>query len=177
MTSTKRSKNTSAEDSLKGDAPKQAQALHGAAVPAMRTEAAASEAVSATDTGGSLVTDPGADTAASRLFPEATSSLPPVSLAPSAPHPSQVDGATLAPLAQLPEPGAAGGGGRDDDTEDGDAWIVTCSREGGRRRAGRRWAFGQTPAEDLTAEDIAALAADPSFALRRVTMPQPLTEF
>lgn len=31
------------------------------------------------------------------------------------------------------------------------AWIVTCHREGGRRRAGRRWPQGETP---VTADEL-----------------------
>ncbi|QFQ88263.1 hypothetical protein F8A10_12155 [Paracoccus kondratievae] len=48
------------------------------------------------------------------------------------------------------------------------AWIVTCHREGGRRRAGRRWPKGEThvPAGELAAYDLAILNGDPRFSVR-----------
>ena len=47
-------------------------------------------------------------------------------------------------------------------------WIVTCHRDGGRRRAGRRWPKGETPVKggDLTAYDLATLQGDPQFSVR-----------
>ncbi|WP_313352646.1 hypothetical protein, partial [Paracoccus sp. (in: a-proteobacteria)] len=48
------------------------------------------------------------------------------------------------------------------------AWIVTCHREGGRRRADRRWPKGETRVEagELTAYDLAILKGDPQFSVR-----------
>lgn len=48
------------------------------------------------------------------------------------------------------------------------AWIVTCHREGGRRRAGRRWPQGDTPITegDLTGYELAMLQGDPLFTVR-----------
>ena len=48
------------------------------------------------------------------------------------------------------------------------AWIVTCHREGGRRRAGRRWPQGETPvtADELTGYELAMLKGDPLFTVR-----------
>src|SRR5690606_36715025 len=48
------------------------------------------------------------------------------------------------------------------------AWIVTCHREGGRRRAGRRWPKGETRVKggELTAYDLAILKGDPQFSVR-----------
>lgn len=190
MTRKPRNTNTSAEDSLKGGAPEKAQAQHGAVVPAMRTEAAAPPAASAPDTaeadgagkpaeaaitatGENVQEQPGGgvDTPAGEI-PAASSSVLPDSAAPSDQSP-QVDGAAESPLVDRPGDGAGGAGGLGDD--DGGAWIVTCSREGGRRRIGRRWAFGSQTAEDLTEADIAALEADPSFTLRKVTIDLLLT--
>lgn len=47
-------------------------------------------------------------------------------------------------------------------------WIVTCHREGGRRRADRRWPKGETRVEagELTAYDLAILKGDPQFSVR-----------
>lgn len=42
--------------------------------------------------------------------------------------------------------------------------IVTCRAPGGRRRAGRRWPEGETIA-DLGTAAIAAIEADPAFAV------------
>ncbi|WP_104494198.1 hypothetical protein [Paracoccus denitrificans] len=48
-------------------------------------------------------------------------------------------------------------------------WIVTCHREDGRRRAGRRWPRGETPVRggELTAHDLALLQGDPQFTVRK----------
>lgn len=130
MTRKARSTNTSAEDGLKGAAPEQAEAQHGAVELHVPTEVAATDAATA-------------------------------------------NRAALAPLAASPAPGAAGDGGPDADAPERVIWIVTCSREGGKRRAGRRWAFGQTRADDLTDSDILALEADPSFEVQRLSAPLP----
>lgn len=49
-------------------------------------------------------------------------------------------------------------------------WIVTCHREGGRRRAGRRWDHGDTTVCDgeLTDYQLALLQGDPQFAVRKL---------
>ncbi|MDQ1847674.1 hypothetical protein Q9299_05175 [Gemmobacter fulvus] len=46
--------------------------------------------------------------------------------------------------------------------------IVTCHREGGRRRAGRRWDHGETRllASELRPEDLVMLQNDPQFTFR-----------
>ncbi|ABL70068.1 hypothetical protein [Paracoccus denitrificans] len=48
-------------------------------------------------------------------------------------------------------------------------WIVTCHREDGRRRAGRRWPRGEAPVRggELTAHDLALLQGDPQFTVRK----------
>ncbi|UFS63838.1 hypothetical protein LO749_06505 [Paracoccus denitrificans] len=48
-------------------------------------------------------------------------------------------------------------------------WIVTCHREDGRRRAGRRWPRGETPVRggELNAHDLALLQGDPQFTVRK----------
>lgn len=48
-------------------------------------------------------------------------------------------------------------------------WVVTCHREGGRRRAGRRWDHGDTAVSDgeLTDYQLAVLQGDPQFTLRK----------
>ncbi|MBN7785140.1 hypothetical protein JYP51_09430 [Ponticoccus gilvus] len=55
-------------------------------------------------------------------------------------------------------------------TEDGPFVTIICLRPEGRRRAGRRWAEGETvvPMRDLSDFDLAVLSADPMF---RVTLP------
>ena len=48
--------------------------------------------------------------------------------------------------------------------------IVTCHREGGRRRAGRRWEHGDTTVCDgeLTDYQLALLQGDPRFTVRKI---------
>lgn len=46
--------------------------------------------------------------------------------------------------------------------------TVVCHRDGGRRRAGRRWPQGETtvPASDLLPYELAMLQGDPQFTVR-----------
>lgn len=46
--------------------------------------------------------------------------------------------------------------------------TVICHRDGGRRRAGRRWPQGETilPADDLQPFDLAQLQGDPQFTVK-----------
>ncbi len=48
--------------------------------------------------------------------------------------------------------------------------IVTCHREGGRRRAGRRWQHGDTPVSEgeLDGYQLALLRGDPQFTVATV---------
>lgn len=50
------------------------------------------------------------------------------------------------------------------------AFIVTCHRQGGRRRAGRRWEHGATTVAlgGLTAYELALLHGDPQFTVTAV---------
>lgn len=183
MTSKTKRKNIPAEDSLKGGAPDEAKAERSAAAPAAQPEAVASDATSATDTevanntaeppvnasdaevqeqGGAGVDDD--VEAAAGDIPEASSSLPLDGAVPSD-HIPQVDGAAPSPLPDARDHGATGAGGPDAPAN-GTAWIVTCTREGGRRRAGRRWAFGPTRVTDLDEATRDALETDPSFTLQ-----------
>lgn len=47
------------------------------------------------------------------------------------------------------------------------AFVVTCYRKDGRRRAGRRWGYGKTEitADELSAFQLAQLNADPAFSV------------
>lgn len=142
--------NTQAEDSLQGGAPEQAEADRGTAVPAAQPEVAAPDATSAPDTDRPLTV--GEDAGASGLtqHPAAEGSA-------SAATPDPV--ADLPPSA-TPETGADAGGGLGDVVG-----VVVCLVEGGRRRAGRRWAQGETSvrAGELDDIQIAQLQGDPRF--------------
>jgi len=134
MTKNTKSKNTKAEDSIEGGASEHAEAQHGAAIPAVRPEGAAPDVPSATDSAS-------ASGAGEGPLPEATSSVSPVSPAPSD---LQAGGATK-------EAGL----------------VVTCHSKGGRRRAGRRWEEGQTrvAAGELDEFQLSQLIGDPRFTV------------
>lgn len=134
-----------AEDSLKGHAPDQAEAPITADPP----EAAAAQAAGG-DT-SAAAHDPGED-AAGAPEPEAgdiTLLEAVAAIDPAIPLPV-IPEATTVNLVTQP------------------MVTVICHRDGGRRRAGRRWPQGETilPADDLQSFELAQLQGDPQFTVR-----------
>jgi len=168
MTRKPRKPSTSAEDSRKGGATGETEASRSVAVSAERLDAVASDAASTTDTEGAEGVGKLAEAPIAEI-PAARSSSPPDGAAPSD-HTPQVDGAAETPLVDRPGDGVGGDGGPEANVPLRAFWIVTCAREGGRRRNGRRWAYGETEVDELTEEDIAALEADPDFAVQLLTV-------
>lgn len=54
----------------------------------------------------------------------------------------------------------------------GNAYLVTRGVGAPPRRGGREWAEGETLAEDLSAETLVALEADPRYAVVQIDQPK-----
>lgn len=73
-----------------------------------------------------------------------------------------------APAAEGDASAAAHDAGEDGPGAPAPMVTVICHRDGGRRRAGRRWPQGETilPAGDLQPFELAQLQGDPQFTVR-----------
>lgn len=134
-----------AEDSLKGHAPDQAEAPitadppDAAAAPAAEGDTSAAAHDAGEDAGGAP--EPGADEV---TLLEAVAAIDPAIPLPVIPEATAVNLVTQ-PMV-----------------------TVICHRDGGRRRAGRRWPQGETilAADDLQPFELAQLQGDPQFTVR-----------
>lgn len=156
--------NTQAKDSLQGGAPEQAEADRGTAVLAAQPEVAAPDATSATDTDRPSTV--GEDAGESGLTQHPAAEAHPSAVTPDPQWNAIVDGTFLPerisslPPSATPETGVGAGGGLGDVVA-----VVICHVAGGRRRAGRRWAQGETyvMAGELDVGQLDVLRSDTSF--------------